>query len=428
MPLEPPAALVAARSVARELTAAQQRMGGEHRPRVLVATTWFPFPADNGIRQRQWALLDGLRERFDVDLVALCDEPVTAEALDAVRERCERVEVVLGRPFERRSPRALAAYLHPLPRAVVATRTPAMEQTVGRLVAERGYAAAIAVEVHVAQYLRPFRHLPRVLEDVELTGLRETSESGGRFGRLRDALSWWKVQRYMRVLLTEFDLTTAVSEEERDVARQLLPAARVVVVPNGVHARDTADHATAPVPGSMIYAGSPTFVLNREAVEWFAEHVLPLVAAVVPSCRLRVTGRNDGVVDALPRGPHIEYTGYLEDIAGAIASSAVSVVPLRRGGGTRLKVLESLALGTPVVSTTKGVEGLDLIPGREVIVADTAEDFAAALLDLFADPGRRESLVSAGRVAVSERYDWQPIAARFTDLVGDVAKRAATPF
>ncbi|HEY5014161.1 MAG TPA: glycosyltransferase, partial [Acidimicrobiia bacterium] len=102
-----------------------------------------------------------------------------------------------------------------------------------------------------------------------------------------------------------------------------------------------------------------------------------------------------------------------------------TVVPLRRGGGTRLKVLESLALGTPVVSTAKGVEGLDLVPGREVLVADTAEAFAATVIDLMEDPLRRDALATAGRRAVEERYDWRPIARRFTDLVRGVEARSS---
>ncbi|MCU1429703.1 MAG: putative glycosyltransferase [Actinomycetia bacterium] len=400
-----------------------ESQAGVQRPRVLVCTTWFPIPADNGIKQRLWALLGGLHERFDVDLVALLDEPVAAADVAAARARCDRVEVVIRRPFEPRSARAMLSFFHPMPRALVASRTAAMQHTVERLVNERGYAAAIAAEVHVAQYLRSLRGLPRVLEDVELTGLRETNAGANRRlrVRLRDELTWWKVQRYVRSLLAEFDLCTTVSERERDAARQLRPSARCVVVPNGVDTQGAVRGVTPPTAATMIYAGSPTFALNREAVEWFASNVLPRVAARVDDCRLRVTGRYEPLVGELPVDDHIEYTGHLPDVHQAVAGSWLSVVPLQRGGGTRLKVLESLALGTPVVSTSKGVEGLDLVAGEEVLVADTAEAFAAAVLEVFADPARRDALAVAGRRAVEERYDWLPIARRFTDVVVEVA-------
>jgi polysaccharide biosynthesis protein PslH len=404
---------------------ARMTSGGAH-PRVLVLATWFPYPPDNGSRQRLWALLAGLGERYEVDLLGIVDEAVAADAVAHARERCAHVEVVQRLPFRPRSVRALAAFFHRLPRGVVATDTPAAHAAVERLVADRDYDAVVVSQIHIAQYALGLSGLVRVLDDLEPHGLRAASPESTLRGRLRDALTWVKVRRYVEAVVRTFDATVVVSEREREAVLALAPDARVEVVPNGVDTDLNRVGLAEVERDTMVYAGAPTFGANLEAVEWFAAEVLPKVRAARPDARLVVTGRVDSLpVESLPVASGLAYAGYLDDVRPAIASSWCSVIPLRRGGGTRLKVLESLALGTPVVSTTKGVEGLDLVAGEEVLVADTAEGFAATVADLLQDPLRREALAAAGRRAVEERYEWRPIARRFSDLVGTIEARAS---
>jgi glycosyltransferase involved in cell wall biosynthesis len=139
--------------------------------------------------------------------------------------------------------------------------------------------------------------------------------------------------------------------------------------------------------------------------------------------RLWVTGRAaPEQIAALPVADGVEFTGYLDDVRPAVARAWAEVVPLRKGGGTRLKVLEALALGTPVVSTSKGVEGLDLEDGRHVLVADTADAFAAATERLLGQPELRARLGEAGRQVVRQRYDWRAIGAGLDDLAHEIAR------
>jgi glycosyltransferase involved in cell wall biosynthesis len=391
---------------------------GGARPRALVVTPWFPYPQDNGSRQRLWALIGGLRERFDVDLVALVDEPVDERHVEGARSRCDEIVVVLRRPFRPRSPRALAAFFHPYPRSVVATYTPELRAAVDRLAAARPHDVVVASQIHVARYVEHVVGGPaRVLDDFELAVIRDASPDTTGVKRLRHLLTWLKQRAYARHVVHSFDLCVVVSQAERDAVAAIAPDANLAVVANGVDLEGNTLRTDPVEPDTMVHAGPLAFYANLEAVEWFTREVLPLIRRERPDATLRVTGRVPKALDALPQGPGVDYTGYLDDIRPAIGAASVSVVPLQRGGGTRLKILESLALGTPVVATSKGVEGLDLVPGREVLVADTAADFARAVVDVLADPARRAELRLAGRAAVEQRYGWAPIVRSFVELV-----------
>jgi glycosyltransferase involved in cell wall biosynthesis len=180
-----------------------------------------------------------------------------------------------------------------------------------------------------------------------------------------------------------------------------------------------------PAPDTLIYSGSLTYHANYAAVDFFLRDIFPIIRAQRPGARLTVTGRLDGVpTERLSQQPGVTFTGYLDDIRPLIAGSMVNIVPLRSGGGTRLKILESLALGTPVVATPKGAEGLDLVPGRDLLIADQPADFAQAVLSLLADPDLRQTLRHNGRTAVEARYDFARIGESFCEFVESVVAEA----
>ena len=197
------------------------------------------------------------------------------------------------------------------------------------------------------------------------------------------------------------------------------------LIPNGAEVTPPAAVYGQPAPGSIIYAGSVTYAPNLEAVEYFIHEILPRVRAAVPGVVFTVTGRTDGVdIDGLRDDEGVRFPGLLDDIRTAIAQSWLSVAPIRSGGGTRLKILESLALGTPVVTTSKGIEGLRLEDGLHVLIADEAPAFAANVVKLLGDPELRRRLGEEGRREVALHYDWDRIGAAFCSVVERAARRA----
>jgi glycosyltransferase involved in cell wall biosynthesis len=148
-------------------------------------------------------------------------------------------------------------------------------------------------------------------------------------------------------------------------------------------------------------------------VAYFLSEIFPLVRARVPQTRLRVTGRTQGVDLARLPLDGVELTGYVDDVRPVVAGSMAAVTPLRLGGGTRLKILEAMALGVPVVSTPKGVEGLDVQPGEHLLLGRTPAEFAEAVVRVLQDPALRQALAAQAVTHVRQRYDWEKIGDDF---------------
>ena len=182
-------------------------------------------------------------------------------------------------------------------------------------------------------------------------------------------------------------------------------------MPNGVDVGAFAPSGNQRQPATLLFFGTLNYNPNLDGLLWFCREVLPLVRNAVPDVRLEIVGKNPPpAVAALQAIPGVELFGFVPDIRTKLWSSALSIVPLHVGGGTRLKILEALAAECPVVSTTVGVEGLDLVPSRDLLVADTAADFAARVIQLLEDPSLRLQLAANGRIAIVDRYDWEALA------------------
>jgi len=166
-----------------------------------------------------------------------------------------------------------------------------------------------------------------------------------------------------------------------------------------------------------------TYSANYDAMRFFLDEIWHRIKSVEPSTRLQITGRTDGVdLSGLALGDGAGLTGYLPDISPAVAGAWACVVPLRIGGGTRLKVLEAMALGTPVIATRKGAEGLDVTAEENILIADDPAEFATQTIRLLRDPALRKRLAGNARRLVETKYTWHAIGEQFNDLVESVVQ------
>jgi glycosyltransferase involved in cell wall biosynthesis len=203
---------------------------------------------------------------------------------------------------------------------------------------------------------------------------------------------------------------------ERDHLSDLVPGYhRIEVIANGVSLDDYELDGLIPRPNTLIYTGSFRYCANYEAMLWFVNDVLPIIKREVPDVQLTITGDHANL--PFPASENVILTGYVDDVRPLIASSWVTIAPLLVGGGTRLKVLEAMALRSPVVATSKGVEGLSVQDGEHLLIANRSEDFAQSILLLLRDAELRQRLASNAYQLVQQHYDWKVIMPEFLKLI-----------
>lgn len=396
--------------------------------RILFLSSWFPYPPDNGARIRVWNLLKQLSRRHEITLLAFAQEEAQPR-LEPLKPYCREVQTVLQRPFRPHRLRALMGFFLFHPRALTDTYSLPMQNLVQQTLAQNQFDIVVASEIGIGlgtvPYVWKVDSIPRVLEDLELSMIRGQIAAERGWRRLRHSLTWWKLRRFSAQLLRDLDGCTVASEQERDLVLGIVPGYHsLAVVPNGIDLDFYAGNFGMPEPRSLIFPGALTYQANFDAMDFFLRQVFPVVKAKCPEVTLRITGHTDGVsVARLPLREGVTFTGYLDDIRPCIARSWACVVPLRQGGGTRLKVLEAMALGTPVISTSKGAEGLAATPGEDILIADEPTEFADAVLCLLSNPALRAKLAANGRRLVYERYGWDRIGERLDQFLHQVVRK-----
>jgi len=238
--------------------------------------------------------------------------------------------------------------------------------------------------------------------------------------RMALEIEWRKMRGREAAMMRRATVTVAVSDVDRRTLVADAPAARIDVVPTGVDTTYFRATGRAPVARRLVFSGSMDWYPNEDAIVDFVMHVWPGLRAVVPDVSLTVVGRRPTprLLD-LGRQNGITVTGTVPDVRPYLDQAEVYIVPLRVGGGTRLKIFEALAMGKPVVSTTIGAEGLGLVSGLHYVAADTHAEFSAAIERLFGDQGSRAELGAAGRALVEAEYSWSQVTRRFVDALQD---------
>jgi glycosyltransferase involved in cell wall biosynthesis len=399
--------------------------------RVLVLSTWFPYPPDNGSKIRVYHLLRALSARHEVSLVAF--EFGTARPHDAtiLREWGIDLHTISRDPFQRGKTAGMLRFFSPAP--IVTRPLPEMTAIVRDRLRRSTIDAIIAsTEVTAAYALMAPNTTVKILEEHNSMSRwmwERYREQRSAPQRLRCQMSWLKARLYEAHLFKQFDVCTMVSEQDRQASLTMLPGYHgpVEVIPNGVDCQHLQVGKYPKRPNTLIYNGALTYSANYDAMRFFLSEVYPLLRRQLPEVSLTVTGSTSGVDrSGLQLDESVHFSGYVEDIRSLVGSSAVCVVPLRQGGGTRLKILEAMALGVPIVSTSKGAEGLDATDGEHLLLADNPSEFAARTTALLRDTALRERLVGQARRFVEQRYEWHALGQKFVEVVEAAADKGTS--
>jgi sugar transferase (PEP-CTERM/EpsH1 system associated) len=381
------------------------------------------LPLDKGGKLRTWHIMRELARHHEITYLSFADGSQTAADRDGMREVCTRLETVPRTDATKGTLRfyaEVARYLtDPAPYAAAKYRSPAFRERLAALLRSESF------DLIVCDFLVPAINLPDRLpcpsilftHNVEAEIWRRHADNARSVvSRRLLTQQWQRMLRFERSVLSRFDLVLAVSDADRNTFSRLYPDAlrrSIHVVQTGV---DTTYFTPRPAEATphLVFTGSMDWLPNEDGMLFFVNEVLPHIRAVLPDVTLSIVGRAPTpAVQRLAGRDGITVTGRVEDVRPHIAKGTVYIVPLRIGGGTRLKIFEAMAMGKAVVSTTIGAEGLPITPGRNILIADEPAGFAGAVVRLVRDDGLRNRIESEARRLVVERYDWSAVAADF---------------
>lgn len=394
--------------------------------KILFLTPELPYPPDRGASIRSFNLIKNLAPQHEIHLLSFSTGDL-AEA-GPLLDPCSQIET-LPAPHRSTLQRLLSILLSPLPD--MALRLPSLEFEIKlkALLQKEGFDLVQVEAIEMARYIptviESHRPPPLIFDDINAEYLLqkrafETDLRNLRWlGAAYSLIQWRKLRRYEAWACRRADQVVAVSEADKEALCLLVPGLPVSVIPNGVDTRyyQPGDGET---DGSLVFTGKMDFRPNVDGVLWFFERVWPLVKRRLPPARLLVVGRNPSPrLSSLLQDPQVTVTGFVPDVRPYIARASIYLAPLRMGGGTRLKVLEAMAMGKAIVSTSLGCAGIKTT-GQELVIADNESDFAQRVIDLWGDEKRRKDLGVAAR-RLAKKYDWTLI----TPLLEDVYEKAA---
>lgn len=379
-----------------------------------MLTTWFPYPLDQGSRIRAHHLIRALASAHELALISFEDQPLHPSWLEQIGTYFSWIKTLPEKPFEYSKWRSFLGFFSIKPASVVAGLNRRMEKLVIRSAQEWKPDAIFAFTFVTAPYALKLPGVIRIVDMDNLLALmlkEEISFSTNWLSKIRKTIAYWKFKRYEDQIYRPFDQCLVVSELDVERVQQYtkISPSQIKCIPNGV---DLQAYQLSAVkkPDQLIYHGALTYHPNFDAVQYFLAEIFPLILLERPETRLIVTGSTSGVdLNALQLNQNVSLSGYVPDIRPLIAESQVCIVPLRQGAGTRLKILEAMALATAVVSTSKGAEGLAVQDQKDIWIADSASDFASAVLALLSNAEKRDALRDNATKLVQNRYDWEMI-------------------
>ena len=398
---------------------------GRDRLDLLYLSPFPPSPPTFGAQRRVQGLMAAGGGRHDITAVSLITPELDAGSAErAMREYCREVVLVPARPWRGAQKRMLQA------RSLVSSRSferrlydlPRLRRVLDSLLSRRAFDVVTVELPFLAHGLLASvprrRQRPRLLLDehnIEFDLARQQARNqSGIARRIHNATNWPKIKREEMDLWRRFDGVTFCSEKDEARARALVPSMRTAVVPNAADVQYFKPRPSDPTPDgrTVIFFGAINYYPNVDGLLYLLREIWPLIARSHPQARLQIVGQHPTPEILAFQGPSVEVTGSVDDVRPHLARAAVSIVPLRIGGGTRFKILEAMAMARPVVSTSLGAEGIEAEPERQLLVADDPGAFARAVARVLDDAQLADRLGREGRSLVERRYSWDAAAQR----------------
>ncbi|MDD5772176.1 MAG: glycosyltransferase family 4 protein [bacterium] len=406
--------------------------------KILYLTSWLPFPLSTGAKVRNYYLLKYLSEKHQIDLLTFIFNREEEKNVSALGGICKRVKAVLAVDKKFSINEHVLAHFSEKPKSIQFSRNEEMAKLVYDWTIEKRYDLIIIDHIMMTDYVLGLKGIPRVIDHHNIDAVileRDYQLQKSSLKKIRRWLTWRKGLKYETGVSVKIEAHTFVSSVDKEIMMGLIPKIKLLeVVPNGVdldnylYREYSKNERSSPV---IIYSSLLKYQANLNGLKYFHERIFPIIKASRPDIKLIVTGDYINLpVRDLQDDKNIEFVGYVDDVKKEISKAGVTIVPLQVGSGTRFKILESMAIGIPVVSTSIGAEGIDglrtinssMVHDCNIWIADDPEDFAKGVLALLSDRDLAGILSKNGRKLIEEKYGWDNIGKKMDEFIEKVVK------
>ncbi len=399
--------------------------------KILFVSDSFPYPPDSGVKVRDFNLIRHLSDRCELGLLAFIFSEREELGVAEMRKYCNPVEIVRfqRQPMWQHVPGVMKHLLTLQPLANKFVYSSEMAAKLARMTSEKHFdlvqidctpMAPYQVYINGRNSVDRSTRKALVFIDVNAHKFRRRLRYERSLNmRLRNFIDWLMMCRWEARYAEHFDTCVMMSELDAQRLKRRNPQLPTAVIPNGVDVDEKRPSPEQSHNHDILLIGALSHPPWADAVHYFHDQIFSRVRTKLPDARMVIVGNAPLHIQALA-SPQVIVTGWVESVESYYRQALLSVVPLRSGGGTRLKILESLAYGRAVVSTTVGCEGLDLVPDHDLLVANEPVQFAEQVVRLMLDGELRHRLVGNGRVTVENKYNWQTIADKLLATYEDI--------
>lgn len=377
-----------------------------------------PYPLNRGGAIRIFNIIKNLSKNHELSLICFKGRD-NEEGMRVLSKYCCSIHTFPTLHFSKMKKRLTWFCL--LPFYISRFYSPLFQKCIDKELKQNNYDLVLVEFSFMAQYEFGENQERLVLDahNIESDLVYQIMKDKGSLFSIYNYLEFVKTKRFEKSIFKKFRKILAVSEEDRRKALKFSPTSDVSVVPNGVDVNYFEYFPQQRESKTIVFVGGLYYYPNVEGISHFYQEIFPLVREKIPEVTLYLIGLtgDDRLRREMGEDKNVILTRQVEDIRPYFKESAVSIVPLRMGGGTRIKILESMAMGRVVVSTSKGCEGIEAIHEKEIVVDDDPVEFAKSIIKLIQDIDYREQLALAGRKLVEEKYSWEKIVIRMKEIL-----------
>jgi sugar transferase (PEP-CTERM/EpsH1 system associated) len=377
--------------------------------KILFLTQRVPFPPNKGDKLRAFNIIKYLSKKHSVSLVCLADNKEDLGYTDDLGKVCSCVDIIPLNTFFSKI-RSLFYFFSNLPLTLAYFYSGKMKKLVKEKIEKEKFDLIFIYCSSMAQYALNFKSIPKIIDfvDVDSDKWRQYADYSSFPKSIIYKMEERRLKEYEKVIVNSVNHSIVTSQAEAELFKSFIPGIRVSVLPNGVDYEYYKPDSCTGEKNSLVFMGQMNYFANVEGVLYFCREILPLIRKEVPDIRFYVVGSNPvKAIKQLTSDKNVVVTGFVDDVRPYVVDSAVCVVPLRIARGIQNKVLEAMASGVPVVTTTKGNEGINAKTGEEIFINDNPEDFAESVLRLMDNPQLRASVSAKARRLVENKFSWE---------------------